>query len=865
MGESRIDLSIVVPVYNAEGFIEASLDELVSYLASCDRSSELIVVDDGSSDATAEIVTRIAAGSVVPIRFLQMETNQGKGAAVTRGMNHATGRQRIFVDADLAFPPTAIEKVCDRLDGDADVVVASRVHAGSKYLIKPSFFRYLYTRHLAGRFFNFIVRLFLLPGIRDSQAGLKGFSADAASALFGKWSPSGFGFDLAILARARSFDFKIVQVPVLFRYDSEPTTVRFLADTVLMLRDIARVRLRIGGPTIRESLREFSGWIRRRIERVDGAMARPTYRSLGLAACCVGIIGVAVFRLWLPSGSMAVLSWLLALVAFLLLTRGADEPLESARSSLFSKRGEGMIFVLIFALTAFLRLWHLGDAPPMIHGDSAECGLQGLDILRGRVVDVFDFSRWYNTPYFAYLPYAVSFATAGLTIVGLRLPTAVLGILAMIPLYFMVRSWFGTRAAQIAATLYAVSHAAIHFGRIGLWNIQTLFLELIAFALLMRALRIRKVFPAAAAGIAAGLALFSYTAGRLILVVGVAFFIIQFLQGNRRLVSRLLIFFLLGATITAIPLFLNYVKSPHILLEDRTGSVMVLSESNRVHLAQEMDNLSATEILWRQTRTALAGFATIGDASGQYGTVQPLLSWVTAFLAAIGFLIALLRIRQPPSQFLILWTVLGLLLSSILVIDPPFYPRLIVLFPVPFIFAASALETGLSRLREDRRRQRWAAAAICLAVLAQSAYFSLTGYRRYLVAMDVDTIEWDVVEVFERVGTDHDYYLFGGPTITVLLPALELFADDRRVVVGFTPQDVPADLLQNTVFIAFSSVIEDHTQLQQLGTVISERFPQTHREVTHSHNRRQLVLFFSSPLGGSRARPGGANAHDSDP
>ena len=77
MSESRIDLSIVVPVFNAEDFIEASLDELVSYLASRDGSSELIVVDDGSSDTTAEIVTRIAADSVVPIRLFRMETNQG--------------------------------------------------------------------------------------------------------------------------------------------------------------------------------------------------------------------------------------------------------------------------------------------------------------------------------------------------------------------------------------------------------------------------------------------------------------------------------------------------------------------------------------------------------------------------------------------------------------------------------------------------------------------------------------------------------------------------------------------------------------------------------------------------------------------
>jgi dolichyl-phosphate beta-glucosyltransferase len=859
MTEPAIDLSIVVPVYNAEDFIQQSIDEIAVYAASQDGSCELIVVDDGSTDTTPEILDRAAAEFPIPIQIIRLERNRGKGAAVARGMSVAGGRRRVFLDADLAFPPKAIDDVRRELDDGAPVVIANRVHLDSRYVIKPSFFRYLYTRHLAGRFFNLIVRILLLPGIRDSQAGLKGFTAEAADRVFDGWLPRGFSFDLAILARARARGFEIRQIPVEYRYDSEPTTVHFLADTGLMLRDLAVIRTRVGGPSIRSSLRELSQWAHRKGESLDRVVSQPPGRSLVVAAGVLALIGLAVFRLWSPHGALAVACWLLALTAFLVVIHGADEDIHRERTPVFFAGWERGFFVAILVGTAVLRFWHLGDAPTVIHGDSAECGLQGLAILRGRVADIFDFSPWYNTPYLAFVPYTLSFATVGLSVVGLRLPSAVLGTLSVIPLYFMVRSWRGVRAAQVAAALYALSHAAIHFGRIGLWNIQTLFLELCAFALLTAALKQSRVFPAALAGVAAGLALYSYTAGRLILVVVVAFLGLQFLQGQRRLMIRALAVFLIGAAVTAVPLTLGYVKAPWALTDDRAAAVMVLGGENRAHFEQRSGDLSAAQILWKQTRATLAGFVSRGDTSGQYATTQPLHTRATAAIAVVGLLITLAGIRRPESQFVLLWGFLGLLLSSILIIDPPFYPRLVVVFPVPMILVATAIAAPFGKLEEGPAWRRALASLLVLVVVAQAAYFSYTGYRSYLAAVDRNTKEWDVVKVFERVGSEHDYYLFGGPTITVLLPAFKLFAEGRRVVVGFTQADVPRELQHDTVFVAFASVLEEHSQLQRLGSVISERFPDTQREVVTSRGRPQLVLFFSSVIGGSRDRPGGAH------
>jgi hypothetical protein len=146
---------------------------------------------------------------------------------------------------------------------------------------------------------------------------------------------------------------------------------------------------------------------------------------------------------------------------------------------------------------------------------------------------------------------------------------------------------------------------------------------------------------------------------------------------------------------------------------------------------------------------------------------------------------------------------------------------------------------------------RAVAVLLVLAAITQSAYFDLTGYRDYLRRIDVETTEWDIIQVLERVGRDHDYYLFGGPMITVPLPGLRLFAEDRRLVIGFTPRDVPHDLERDTVFVAAPLVLRNHAPLQPLGQLIGSRFPKTHREVTYSQSEPQLVLYFASPIGGT--------------
>jgi glycosyltransferase involved in cell wall biosynthesis len=407
-----------------------------------------VVVDDGSTDRTAEIIEQAIVEAAIPIQLIRSPVNEGKGAAIRRAMTVARGTYRVFLDADLAYSPRAISEVRAELVEGSDVVIGSRVHPDSTYQVKPSFFRYLYTRHVAGRIFNWIVRWLLLPGIFDSQAGLKGFTAEATDKIFAGWLPDGFSFDLGVLSRAQHERLSIEQIPVQYRYDSEPTTVRFMRDTVAALYDLAVVRLRIGGEYSKQGFARLAAWTGRQLDRARAASLSTEATSYGIAAIGLGLLGHIVFRTTIPSNVLAFLSWLVALAALPLVARREDRHVPSETKLVFEDFSEKAVFFLIVGLAAVLRLWNLAEIPPEIHGDSAECGIQGLRILNGNIDDIFGFSPWYSTPFPAYLPYTISFWALGTTLLALRLPSAVIGVLCVIPLYFLVRGWAGRRAAH---------------------------------------------------------------------------------------------------------------------------------------------------------------------------------------------------------------------------------------------------------------------------------------------------------------------------------------------------------------------------------------------------------------------------------
>jgi dolichyl-phosphate beta-glucosyltransferase len=235
-------LSLVIPVYNAADQLPTTLDSVDAFVASYAGRVEVVLVDDCSSEVETQLILEDFARQRGYARVLRNAQNRGKGFSVTRGVLAARGRYRVFTDVDLAYPLDQVRRIVDELMTGADVAIACRVLPESRYLMSPSFFHYLYTRHLMSRAFNRVVQTFLLPGILDTQAGLKGFTAEAAQLCFSRTTIPGFGFDIECLYVAQQHGLSIKQTAVSFRYDDEPTTVRFARDSSRMLRDIWQVR-----------------------------------------------------------------------------------------------------------------------------------------------------------------------------------------------------------------------------------------------------------------------------------------------------------------------------------------------------------------------------------------------------------------------------------------------------------------------------------------------------------------------------------------------------------------------------------------------------------------------------------------------
>jgi len=240
--QDRPALSLVIPVYDAADQLPATLDAVDTFYARYPASLEVLFVDDHSTEAATQRMLEEYVRLRPFARVLRNATNRGKGFSVARGMLAACGRHRVFTDVDLAYPLDQVDRIVAELEAGADMAIACRVLPESRYLMSPSFFHYLYTRHLMSRAFNRVVQTFLLPGILDTQAGLKGFTAEAATLCFSRTTIPGFGFDIECLYIAQAHGLVINQTAVHFRYDDEPTTVRFARDSNRMLQDIWKVK-----------------------------------------------------------------------------------------------------------------------------------------------------------------------------------------------------------------------------------------------------------------------------------------------------------------------------------------------------------------------------------------------------------------------------------------------------------------------------------------------------------------------------------------------------------------------------------------------------------------------------------------------
>ncbi len=227
-------LSIVIPAYNEEARLGESLHQVADFVARQDYPIEVVVVDNNSSDRTQAIAREFAAE--LPYLRVLFEGTQGKGAAVRTGMLAARGAYRFICDADLSMPIEDVVRFLPPLLNDYDIAIGSREAPGAVRYDEPWY------RHLMGRVFNTIVRLFAVPGFQDTQCGFKMFRSEVAEDLFPLQTMNGWSFDVEILHAAQRRGWRIVEVPIHWYYKAN-TRIHPIRDSVEMFVEVLKIRL----------------------------------------------------------------------------------------------------------------------------------------------------------------------------------------------------------------------------------------------------------------------------------------------------------------------------------------------------------------------------------------------------------------------------------------------------------------------------------------------------------------------------------------------------------------------------------------------------------------------------------------------
>jgi len=224
-----MDLSIVIPAYNEADRLPETLRRIAAYFQNDSRTFEIIVVDDGSTDATVQL----AEQAPIPVRVIRQPKNMGKGAAVRTGMAAAQGEWRYLCDADLSTPIEDLEKLWSRR-AEADIILGSRRMPGSQVMKHQSRLKEIF-----GQLGNLLIQLLVAPGIHDTRCGFKLFSARTKK-VFQVQRLNNFSYDDEIIFIARHHHLRVLEVPV--RWVNDERSKVKMSDYLKTLSDLVKIR-----------------------------------------------------------------------------------------------------------------------------------------------------------------------------------------------------------------------------------------------------------------------------------------------------------------------------------------------------------------------------------------------------------------------------------------------------------------------------------------------------------------------------------------------------------------------------------------------------------------------------------------------
>jgi glycosyltransferase involved in cell wall biosynthesis len=232
--DARHELSVVIPAFNEAVRIATPLRRLGAYLAAAHPTSEVVIVDDGSTDETVRVVTTLATELPVPVRVLPTAANRGKGHAVRVGMLEARGALVLMTDADLSTPIEELARLLAAIHAGADVAIGSRKMAGA--VIEE---RQPALREAMGRVFTWLTQV-LVVNVSDVTCGFKLFRREAARAVFSRVTLDDWSFDAEALFLTRRLGYALVEVPVRWK-DAAGTKVNRGRDAVRSALGLARI------------------------------------------------------------------------------------------------------------------------------------------------------------------------------------------------------------------------------------------------------------------------------------------------------------------------------------------------------------------------------------------------------------------------------------------------------------------------------------------------------------------------------------------------------------------------------------------------------------------------------------------------
>jgi sugar lactone lactonase YvrE len=487
-------------------------------------------------------------------------------------------------------------------------------------------------------------------------------------------------------------------------------------------------------------------------------------------ALCLAFLLACAFYLMLQLSDIAYLGQVIGWLVSLALLVAACWPY-GTQGGTFSWRRlksnwiEVCLVMLIVVLGFVLRAYNLDSIPGGFHGDEGELAMDAVAILEGRRVSPFG-TGWDRHPsLFSYLQ-ALSMKVFGVNVTGVRMLSAIAGTLTLLGLYLLVRRMFGTWMALVATFLLAVSHWHIHFSRLAMNDTRVTLFYVLAIYFLYEGVESKRVLFHCLSGLALGLSLY-FGANKAFALLPLLVCFIVYLSITRRGFLRRqyknLVILAFAALMAFAPLGLYYAQHGwRAFLLERLSSRFILNNLDRFYAAYGTREL--WDVLRFQAERAVLVFNYYGDAGNFYSfTQEPVLDFFTAALYVLGLAYSLYRWKDARYALLICWYIL-VLQGSLLSIDPPQTHRIVAMIPVPFAFAAIAVEQFRKELVKALRwRKAFYSAVPLVMFLGLIAYSNIDAYFvRY-----AERWPWLDITVMAKyiraLGRDYKVYFFGTP------------------------------------------------------------------------------------------------------